>query len=355
MKLTTNWQSVFVYIPVLLFCGLSHAGEAAIKPGTAVDYNQIVIYPKRWEKLEADTKLVPWSGEKVVFLTTKKVLDRKVMTRLLGRLDGAWMLYADLTGRRPGLFKQLDGKPTIIAVPNGRLTCGYGCGYVGATGIEVAGFYSKDYPLLKSRPDAMPHYYFYEMGRNFYTFGGRHSLFVTGFAVFMRYVCMDAFAFEDPDLKTRKTIESAEQLYTKSDMGFLKAFTTLDGLGEKAPRLKNKEGKTISPSDQPVLYASAMLKLRRESGGDKWLKRFFHQLAGCPEIKPKNKEAAVRQSLNWLVSASCAAKKDLSGTFVDRWRLPLEPETRKVLSETAWADPNLAASSVLKKLGRDKL
>ena len=44
----------------------------------------------------------------------------------------------------------------------------------------------------------MPHYYFYEMGRNFYTFGDRHSLFITGYAVFMRYACMDALKCEDP-------------------------------------------------------------------------------------------------------------------------------------------------------------
>ena len=45
----------------------------------------------------------------------------------------------------------------------------------------------------------MPHYVFYEMGRNYYTFGDRHSCFITGFAVFMRYVCMDALKCEDTD------------------------------------------------------------------------------------------------------------------------------------------------------------
>ncbi len=50
-----------------------------------------------------------------------------------------------------------------------------GCGYVGSTGIELALFYDRDYADLQRRPDAMPHYVFYEMGRNFYTFGDRHS------------------------------------------------------------------------------------------------------------------------------------------------------------------------------------
>ena len=342
--------SVPVYSVVLWLCCLLPAAELSMKPGAPIDCNQIVIYPDRWKESGADQQLIPWSGEKVVFLTTHTDLDCEVMARLLSRLDEGWTLYGGLTGRQPRLFKQLDGKPTITAVPNGKLTCGYGCGYVGATGIEVAGFYNGDYSLLKSRPEAMPHYYFYEIGRNFYTFGDRHSLFVTGFAVFMRYVCMDTLACEDPDSKTRRTIEAAEQLYAKSGMGFLEAFTTLDGLGEKAPRLKNEAGKSIHPSDQPVLYASAMLRLRRECGGEIWLRRFFRQLADCPAISPKSKKAAVRQSLNWLVSASCAANKDLSGIFVDRWRLPLAPETRQALSRVAWTDPNLKASHILKGL-----
>lgn len=40
------------------------------------------------------------------------------MARLLTRLDDGWQLYAELTGRRPTPFKQLDGKPALVAVPN---------------------------------------------------------------------------------------------------------------------------------------------------------------------------------------------------------------------------------------------
>jgi hypothetical protein len=65
------------------------------------------------------------------------------------------------------------------------------------------------YPALQRDPLAIPHYVFYEMGRNFYTFGDRHSCFVTGFAVFMRYVCMDTLKFHDEDRRTRQTIEEA--------------------------------------------------------------------------------------------------------------------------------------------------
>jgi len=331
---------------VLLPCGVVKA-QKLVEPSPRIDYGVIAFYPKRWKELGIETQLVPWQGTHVVFLTTKSDLDRKIMGRLVGRLDQGWNLYAELTGRSPRLLKHLDGKPTIAAVPNGKLTCGYGCGFLGATGIEVAGFYRSDYPLLESKPNAMPHYYYYETGRNFYTFGDRHSLFTTGFAVFMRYVCMDTLECEDVDQRTREIIEKAEARYAESDIGFLKAFTTLDGLGEKANRLKDENGRIIVPSDQPVLYASAMLKLWRDCGGNDWLKRFYRQLATCEKVKPASKEAAMRQSLNWLVSTSCAAKKDLSEVFVKRWRLPLRPGTRKALAVVDWDDPEIKAGTIL--------
>ncbi len=332
-----------------VWCSLAGA-ESAVAPGTSRDCNEIVFYPERWKERNVSTQLFPWPGKEVVFLTTRDDVDRAVMARLLTRLDDGWRLYAELTGRSPEPFKLLEGKAALVAVPNADFTCGFGCGYIGCTGIEFAGFYDEDCNLLRSNPQAMPHYYFYEMGRNFYTFGDRHSLFITGYAVFMRYVCMDVLKCEDPDLETRRGIEAAEKLFAESDMSFLQGFTDVAGLDEKAPRLKNKQGEWFHPSDQPVMYASAMLKLRRDYGGEKWLKRFYAQLAACPEIKPENEKAASRQSLNWLVSASCAARKDLAPVFADRWRMPLTPQTRQALSAVAWTAPNLAAPQVLKTL-----
>ena len=113
----------------------------------------------------------------------------------------------------------------------------------------------------------MPHYVFYEMGRNYYTFGDRHSCFITGFAVFMRYVCMDALQCEDTDAQTRKVIESVEPRFVASERSYLDLFTMSTGVGEKVSRIKDANGKVIHPSDQPVCYASAMLRLRRENGG----------------------------------------------------------------------------------------
>lgn len=329
------------------------AGAADLQPGVPIDYGKLAFRPDAWKKAGLATQMTPWAGDQIVFLTTNSNLDGVVMGRFVARLDAGWKLYAELTGAKPRPFKQLDGKATIAAVPRGELTCGLGCGYIGVTGIEVCGFYNYDYQLMRNQTNALPHYYFYEMGRNYYTFGDRHVLFLTGYAVFMRYICMDTLGCDDPDRATRKTIEEAEALYAKTDLDFLRAFTAVCGLGEKEPRLKRADGQPLQPSDQPVLYASAMLKLWREHGGNAWLKKFYAELAKCPPCKGQGREAALRQSLNWLVATSCAAQQDLSGVFADRWRLPLSRATRAAFVQIKWHDPATDAIAVLAQLPKN--
>lgn len=335
-------------VVLTLGTGVIGADKASpgLQPGKPVDYASLAFEPDAWRKRGLSLTLYPWAGQELVFLTTTNRLDPKVMAIFLDRLDSGWKLYADLTGRKPSLFKQIEAKPVLAAVPDASLTCGYGCGYIGATGIEVAGFYANDYPLVQRNPKAFPHYYFYEMGRNFYTFGDRHSLFITGYAVLMRYVCMDALGCEDPDRPTREFIEQAESLVAKGDLDFLQAFTTHGGLDEKAPRLKTPDGQWLHPSDQPVLYASAMLRLRKDGGGDAWLKRFFLELARCPKIEVKNRADALRQAWNWVIAASCAARKDLSPVFAARWKFPVSPVAAKALSEVRWTAAETDAAAV---------
>jgi hypothetical protein len=325
----------------LISCNVPAEDAAPLKSGGRFDYSKYAFQPEAWKKRDLSFQLTPWSGTNVLFLTTDDTLDPGLMGIWVSRLDAGWQLYAELTGRIPSPLRQFEGKVTIAAVPGYDLTCGAGCGYIGATGIELAMFYDHNYPELKSHPKAMPHYVFYEMGRNFYTFGDRHSCFITGYAVFMRYVCMDAMKCEDTDAQTRKVIEGVEPLFSASGLSFLDLFTMSTGVDEKASRIKDNSGKVIEPSDQPVCYASAMLRLRRENGGDAWVKRFFHELAACPESDPGTKEGALKQGWHWLLCASMAAQKDLSPVFVGEWRLPLAEETRAALRTIDWKKKGL--------------
>jgi hypothetical protein len=336
---------LLVALAVGVCLGVEAQPGAPLMPGPRFDYSRYPFQPKSWEERALSLQLVPWAGSNVIFLTTENNLDPGLMGIWVSRLDAGWQLYADLTGRKPTPFKQFEGKVTIAAVPAAELTCGAGCGYVGATGIELAMFYDHNYPELRRHTNAMPHYVFYEMGRNFYTFGDRHSCFITGFAVFMRYVCMDALQCEDTDARTRKVIEDVEPLMAKSGMSFLDLFTTL-GAGEKVNRIKDANGKLVTPSDQPVRYATAMLRLRRENGGEAWVRRFFQELVSCPRFKPENKDGALSQGWYWLLCSSVAAQKDLSPLFAGDWKLPLAQETRAALGQIDWKKAGLTVKEV---------
>jgi len=95
-----------------------------------------------------------------------------------------------------------------------------------------------------------------------------------------------------------------------------------------------------------VCYASAMLRLRRENGGDGWVKRFFHHLANCPTSNPDTKQGASNQSWYWLLCASVAAQKDLSPLFAGEWKLPIAEETRAALGRIDWKKKDLTLKEV---------
>jgi len=329
----------FVVVCISVFVGLqSSLAYGQIEP-KATDYAKLAFYPNRWIQNQVPFEMHAWHGKHVVLLTKSQDYDRKLMQQFVNRLDDGWSIYAELIGKTPSSFRAIEEHATICALPRPDLSCGYGCGYVGATGIEVAGFYNNDWPAFEKNSAVFSHYYFYELGRNFYVFEDRHSLFTTGYAVFMRYVCMDGMKCEDPDLATRQTIERCEEVYANSNIAFLDAFTNLTN-GEKGNRLKDPTtGPMIAPSDQPVMY-----------GGDEWVKRFFLHLHQCPQVQATTEATALKQAMNWLVCASAAAEEDLSPVFSDRWRMPLNAAQREILRTTKWKDHDLKVSNVVRNL-----
>lgn len=311
---------------------------------TPEDYSQLAFYPERWRDAKVSFDMLAWEGQHVVLLTKKEEYDKALMSKFVSRLDQAWQTYQDLVPAKPSVHRQIGGKPTICAIPKGDLSCGLGCGFIGASGIEVAGFYNSDWPRFTKDSNTFAHYYFYEMGRNFFVFGDRHSEFTTGYAVFMRYICMDQLKCRDYEPELRKTIEQCEQVYADSKIQFMDAFTN-SSVGEKGHRLRDAAGELIVPSDQPVMYAAAMLKLRRDFG-DEWVKKFYSALHQCDVYPATNELTARPQCLSWLVCASMAAGKDLAPIFADRWRLPLTQKQRQILQQTKWTEGNTPAEIV---------
>jgi hypothetical protein len=313
-----------------------NADPVLIEPGPLVEY--VPFDPAAWATGGFSTQFYPWKGQEIAFLTITDDLDPVLMTQFVGNLDGGWALYKDFTGRTPSPFKMVDGLPTIAAIHINAPNCGAGCGFIGATGIQAGGFYETVYPALSARPNQVPHLYFYEMGRNFYTFGDKHESFITGFAVFMRYVCIDKLGVYDAEPNERTKINNAINAYKSGNYTFLRTFTNGYGLTEKMER--------VPGCDQPVMYASMMLKLWKQFG-DEWLRKFFRGIMTCPGGSSGTEEGARKNALALFASASCAAGQDLSSIFVDEWRMILSTQERAYLNGVNWSSPTLTAGAVV--------
>lgn len=314
---------------------------ADVQPGEPVSYQP--MRPNAWKEKGTSTNLYPWEGKRVVILTTTKDLDPAVMQIFADRLDAGWELYSQLVKHPPTNYNLIKGKVTVAMVPDPSYTCGLGCGSIGATRIEIAGFYGSggDYARVKRNPKVFQHYYFYEFGRNWHTFA-RRNYWLTGFAVFMRNVCMDTLDCVDEDRKTRDAIERGEEIYAKSSQGFNETFSHAGRPGDK---LLDALGKPIPLTDINCMYASVMLRLRRDHGGNEWVKRFYTHLSDCPET------GNIRlQAWNWVICASLAARQDLTPLFVDRWRFPVSDPVRRTLAAVDWKSLDTTPMNVLLSL-----
>jgi|GEM_PF-4770959 len=318
-----------------------------IKPIPGFDYQP--FYPDRWQQKDLEPQMVVWPGKEIAFLTMDATLDPKLMTPFVHRLDQGWKTYLDLIGQNPRQFKHWKNFPVLAAIPDGSLSCGAGCGYVGSTGIELALFYNRDLPNIRKNSKVCPHYIFYEMGRNFYLFGDRHSYFATGFAVFMGSVCLEATDSEDP-LVSPAGFEALQKNMgsPKNPLTFIEMFTSHGD----AARAEHFQKVGISRS-QNSNYAGVMLYLRRHYGGDAWVKRFYHTLRTA-EAFPLNKTTApYQQSLSWVVCASIAAGENLAPLFMERYKFLLSEKDQKTLEDINWKKNGLKVSPIVKKLSAE--
>ena len=141
--------------------------------------------------------LYPWQGESVSVLV-QSASPSDVMSRLVAALDRAYAYYAETTGRTPAPASMLYGRTTVAEVVT---TCGAGCGYLGATGIEMLPDYFAALYDQIAADDLYDQTPFYELGRNFWFWDDQLKFrppeqdpVVTGYAVWMRFESMAAVA-----------------------------------------------------------------------------------------------------------------------------------------------------------------
>ena len=175
-------------------------------PYGASDAQQVQPIP-RAEYLSFKGKKVErfvWPGKFVAFQTISKDYDPVIMGRIVSTFDKAYLSYREITGYIPSPSRQYKNLLVITEMAADEVGCGAGCGYLGATGIELqTGLFNRLYNGVKLH-DQYDQAAFYELGRNFWNYANYRSVLkgeavsqkwfdanTTGFAVYMRFLTMN--------------------------------------------------------------------------------------------------------------------------------------------------------------------
>jgi hypothetical protein len=145
-----------------------------------------------------------WPGKYIAFQTISKEYDPEIMGRIVHTFDKAYESYKEISGYSPSISRQYKNLLVITEMTSEEVGCGAGCGYLGATGIELqSGLFNRLYNGVKLH-DQYEQAPFYELGRNFWNYAKYRSVLkgeaasakwfdasTTGYAVFMRFLIMN--------------------------------------------------------------------------------------------------------------------------------------------------------------------
>ena len=239
-------------------------------------------------------------------------------------MDQAYNYYALATGATPTPFPPnyyINGRSTIAAVDT---TGGAGYSWIGSTGIELQ---TGTFDVLYNNVAANNQYdqvTFYELGRNFWTFGNQldgtsigPTSFTTGFAVFMRFQSMDYAGVQGalygswtfPQFK-QNVINLVGEYTANPNLNFDNTLA----IGQGVPN------SNLGSTD---LFASFLFALGDQYGGsysstNSFDMNFWKQVAQRPTATTD------QQAIDNFFLASCyTTQQDLSNLFVSQWRWPI--------------------------------
>jgi hypothetical protein len=263
-------------------------------------------------------KRFAWVGRRVAFLTAKRDLDPEVMAKLCDTFDKVYDFYREATGREPPKAKSYEGRVTVAEVQK---TCGAGCGYLGATGIELMpDCFRELYDGVAKRNEydqALP----YEFGRNFWFYSPQLAYqkpvdagsVVTGYAVFMRFPALEAAGARIGQFRGRSGDEFRRRVEELVDLYVADKSLHWENTLKVGAAPKNPMG--LNGTD---LFASFCFRLCRDNGGPKYASKLWKEAAKRP--RARSTQDAID---NFILAASSAAGKDLSKLFTETWRWPM--------------------------------
>ena len=241
----------------------------------------------------------------------KPVLKEEFLNNFSSVSIEAIKIYENLNGSTPVTISKNQYCVAIV-----KQTCGVGCGIIGKPGIEIEekkfDRIYKSYTVNKKFDSLI----FYELGRNFWFYNKQLTCsnpalteaMRTGFAVFMRNICVGKLRIEPDSLNGYKYSDYLKEL--KSIYGYYSEDSTLNIT------------KTLYNGELPVLsshfmvtsanfWASLLYHLYDKTDfGDPWLYKVWHEVSLLPPALNEN------DVLNNFYIACCKASgRDLRSVF----------------------------------------
>lgn len=266
--------------------------------------------PQSYTTFQGETSnLYKYEGKRTMLLAKSNSLDTAIMRKWVNAMDGAYNFYKLCTGREPDFLPStyINQRSTIASADP---TCGAGCGYLGATGIELLDVYfDQCYTSLKF-DNKYEQITFYEMGRNFWFYGNKLSYtndpITTGYAVFMRFMSMKYLGF-DGNPSHVEFVNQIRGLRTTYLANTSLNWSNTLGVGQGVP------DSSWSAAD---LFASFCFYLE-ETYGWQWLQNVWKYAALRPD-RVTTQDAVD----NFVIASSQAANKNLVSLFQEwRWTI----------------------------------
>ena len=259
-------------------------------------------------------KLNAIEGESVVLLIPLNGnYNQDIIYQILSSLDDGWQYFQYVMGQDPlyngnNVFidnTQVTNKPTLAAVAS---TCGAGCGWIGATGIEIGnGTWEETYFNAVNKMETRGVFQ-YEMGRNFWLFG--HQLQAADWDPYhLATAFATIFGFK-AGVAGGSTQESGNSLvdwvatYEAAFLDYLNApdWALLKNGGQKGEKIHG--GLWIYMENQ---Y------------GDAFLPRFFREVSKMPSSK-----TLTDATTNYAIAASKASGRNLKDFFESSLLFPID-------------------------------
>jgi serralysin len=238
-------------------------------------------------------------GRRVALLVPQASWDHRTLARWVDALDRAWDAYRLLTATQPRIRTgyAVDGRATFAVVP---ATCGgrgAGCGFLAQTGIEI------NHTTFRLAHDQLrdnglfDQTLFYEIGRNFWTFGeqlGPLKAMATGFAIANRFLSMRLAEVPGADFLGWE-FEHFERAVAEEVLPYWMGQSARSWQRDLAEEqwtavFKGPNGITLGAAD---LAAGILLRIRA-TGGYSGYRAFWERIASMP---PSRDAAAARDAL----------------------------------------------------------